>query len=103
MPSNELFSAEYPIDGDVVMSIAITKGIVKYSWSINIGINKEKSEIISLRGDGESISECMTRMRNLLLGMMNVIDDLIIDLKQYVFDEYDEDEDAFGGKNAKFN
>lgn len=103
MPNKELFSAEYPIDGEVVMSIAITKGIVKYSWSVNIGINKEKSEIISLRGDGESVSECMTRMRNLLLGMMNVIDDLIIDLKQFAFDEYDDENDPFGGRNAKFN
>ena len=103
MPINELFSAEYPIDGDVIMSITITKSLVKYSWSVNIGIKKDKSEVISLRGDGESVSECMTRMRNLLLGVMNVIDDLIIDLKQFAFDEYDEDEDAFGGKNAKFN
>ena len=45
----------------------------------------------------------MTRMRNLLLGTSDVIGDLVADLKGFVYDEYNEEDDLFGGKNAKFN
>ena len=101
--SNELFTANYPIDGNVIMSISITKSVMKYLWSVNIGIDKEKDEMISLRGEGDTVNECMTRMRNLLLGTSDVIGDLVADLKAFVYDEYNEEDDLFGGKNAKFN
>lgn len=101
--SNELFTANYPIDGNVIMSISITKSVMNYLWSINIGINGKKEEMISLRGRGDTVEECMTRMRNLLLGINDVIGDLVADLKLFVYEEYNEEDDLFGGKNAKFN
>lgn len=104
MKKNDLFNSEYPIDSGIILSSKISKNLTDLVWSISIGLDDGNENSITLKGDGKTVEECMTRMRNLLLGMKDAVEDTIIDVKSFAYDEFNEDEDDFfGGKNAKFN
>jgi hypothetical protein len=102
--NNVIFESEYPIESGIVLTAKITKSITTLEWCVNVGLDDSSSSVISMKGDGTSVDDCMTRMRNLLLGMKDAIEDTIVDVKTFAYDEFnDEDDNFFGGKNAKNN
>jgi len=104
MKNSDLFNSEYPIESGIILSSKITKKLTDLVWSISIGLDAGNENSITMKGEGKSVEECMTRMRNLLLGMKDAIEDTVIDVKTFAYDEFNEDEDDFfGGKNAKLN
>ncbi len=104
MKSNNLFETDYPVESGIILSAKIVKNITTLEWSVSIGMEDSANSTISMKGDGTSVDDCMTRMRNLLLGMKDAIEDTIADVKSFAYDEFNEDDDEFfGGKNAKNN
>lgn len=102
--NNILFECDYPIESGITLSAKIKKTLTALEWSISVGLEEPTSSLISMKGEGTSVDDCMTRMRNLLYGMKDAIEDTIIDVKSFAYDEFNEDdEDFFGGKNAKNN
>ena len=57
--------------------------------------------MISFRGNAESVKDCMIRMRNMLLGFDDVVQDILADVKNFVLNEYIEDTE-FGDNDAEF-
>ncbi len=102
--NDNLFESEYPIESGITLSAKIKKTITGLEWSVSVGLEDSTSSVISMKGEGSSVEDCMTRMRNLLYGMKDAIEDTIIDVKSFAYDEFNEDDDNFfGGKNAKNN
>lgn len=96
MSKSSLFFTEHIIETDVSMTASIRKEGAQYQWSVGIGVNKDSEEMISFRGNAESVRESMVRIRALLLSMDDALQDVLADVKHFVIDEYTDD---LGGKN----
>lgn len=92
----EIFSTEHIIETDVSMTAAIHKVSKSYQWSVGFGISKDSEEMISFRGNAESVKESMVRIRALLLSLDDALQDTLADVKHFVLDEYTDD---LGEKN----
>lgn len=100
MKNNEIFHIEHPVENEIFMGAQIKKTPSGFTWAINLTVKKE-GEMISFRGNAESVKECMIRMRNMLLGFDDVVHDILADVKDFVLNEYIEDAE-FGDDDAEF-
>lgn len=96
MSKSDLFFTEHIIETDVSMNASIRKSGSQYQWAVGIGVNKDSEEMISFRGNAESVRESMVRIRALLLSLDDALQDVLADVKHFVIDEYTDD---LGGKN----
>ena len=88
-----VFVQNYALDTNGNAKIEITKIASTYYWTFQL---TNQDATVSFQNTNKSLKECFVQIRNILLSTNDVVQDLLLDVKQFVLSDFNSDNDIVG-------
>jgi hypothetical protein len=88
-----IFTQNYALESNGNVRIEIAKISSNYLWTFQLS---NQDATLSFQNTTKSLKDCFVQIRNILLSTNDVVQDLLLDVKQFVLSDFNTDNDIVG-------